>query len=235
MKVLIIIPAYNEEANIEKVVDYVIAAQRLYGYDYIVINDGSYDTTEEICNKKGYNILSLPVNLGIGGAVQAGYLYALKNHYDIAVQIDGDGQHDAMDLPRIIEQLVRENADIAIGSRFIDNQGFQSSRARRAGIKFLSGLIWLCTGKRVYDVTSGFRVINNKAIRLYATDYPVDYPEPEAIIMAALNGMKIIEIPVIMHERSAGESSINLWKSIYYMIKVSLAVIIRRISLGIRR
>lgn len=235
MKVLIIIPAYNEEQNIEKVVNNIKTIKLNGDLDYVVVNDGSQDGTEDLCLSKGFNMLSLPVNLGIGGAVQAGYLYALKNHYDIAVQMDGDGQHDAADLIHLIDELIQTDADIAIGSRFIHNEGFQSSRTRRIGIKILSNLIWICTGKKVLDVTSGFRAINMKAIRLYAADYPVDYPEPEAIVMAVLNGMKIIEVPVIMHERFSGVSSIQMGKSMYYMIKVSLAVIIRRISLGIRR
>lgn len=232
-KVLIIIPAYNEEKNIERVVDNII--ENYPQYDYLVVNDGSKDQTAKICRKKGYSHLNLPVNLGIGGAVQAGYQYAYANDYDLAVQIDGDGQHDVFYIEEMIRKMKEEQAQIAIGSRFIRKEGFQSSRARRFGIHFLSNLIFLCTGKRIYDVTSGFRIVDRFFIRYYAENYPMDYPEPEAIVTAFLNRAKIVEVPVIMREREGGSSSIHSWKSMYYMIKVSLAVIICRISLGIRR
>ena len=176
-----------------------------------------------------------PVNLGIGGTVQGGYVYALKNGYDIAVQADGDGQHDISYLGKLVEPIEKGEADIVIGSRFIEKQGFQSSAGRRFGINFLSGLILVCTGIRIKDVTSGFRAVNRKFIEIYADNYPQDYPEPEAIVAGVMNGAKIKEVPVIMRERAGGTSSINLWKSVYYMIKVSLAVIICRVSFGIRR
>lgn len=233
MKCLIIIPAYEEEKNIKNVVDNII--MNYPQYDYIVVNDGSKDKTAQICKENDYLYLDLPINLGIGGAVQAGYKYALKNDYDVAVQIDGDGQHDVSFLGQMLETMEREDAQIVIGSRFIEKQGFQSSKARRVGINFISGLIKLCTGKKIYDVTSGFRLVNRKFIRYYSENYPSDYPEPEAIVMALMNGAKIIEAPVIMRERAGGTSSIHSWKSLYYMIKVSLAVIICRVSLGIRR
>lgn len=232
-RVLIIIPAYNEEKSIKTVVDNI--TNNYPQYDYIVINDGSKDNTARICKENGYSYLDLPINLGIGGAVQTGYKYALKNNYDIAVQIDGDGQHDVAFIGEMLEQMKKENAKIAIGSRFIQKQGFQSSKVRRMGIYFISALIKLCTGKRIYDVTSGFRIVDRNYIKYYSEDYPGDYPEPEAIVMALMNGAKIIEVPVIMRERTEGASSIHSWKSLYYMIKVSIAVIIRRISLGIRR
>lgn len=232
-KTLIIIPAYQEEKNISNVVNNII--ENYSDYDYIVINDGSKDRTAEICRKNGYSYLDLPINLGIGGAVQAGYKYALKNGYETAVQIDGDGQHDVAFIAAMLEKMKKENAEIAIGSRFIEKQGFQSSRARRMGINFLSGLIRLCTGKKIYDVTSGFRAVNKRFIELYAENYPSDFPEPEAIVTAVMNRAKIIEVPVVMKERNEGMSSIHSWKSLYYMIKVSVAVIICRISLGVRR
>ncbi len=232
-RILIIIPAYEEEKNIKRVVDNII--NNYPQYDYVVVNDGSKDRTAEICRENGYSYLDLPINLGIGGAVQSGYKYALKNGYDMAIQIDGDGQHDVAFIEKMLKKMEEENADIAIGSRFIEKEGFQSSMTRRMGINFISVLIKICTGKKIYDVTSGFRMVNKKYIRHYATNYPSDYPEPEAIVMAIMNGAKIIEVPVIMKERSEGTSSIHSWKSLYYMIKVSLAVIICRISLGIRR
>ena len=230
---LIIIPAYNEAENIEHLVDNLII--NYPQYDYIIINDGSKDATREICQKKGYVFLDLPINLGIGGAVQTGYKYAMRNDYDIAVQIDGDGQHDVSQLEKVLTPLRTGEADIAIGSRFIQREGFQSSSVRRFGIQFLSGLIWMCTGKKVRDVTSGYRAVNRKFIEIYSENYPSDYPEPEAIVAAVMHRGKIKEIPVVMQERQGGVSSIHAWKSVYYMIKVTLAIVICRISFGIRR
>ena len=231
--VLIIIPAYNEAENIEKVVDNIIT--NFPQYDYIVINDGSKDNTRDICKKKGYQYLNLSINLGIGGAVQTGYKYAKDKGYDVAVQIDGDGQHDISYLANILPLIEKGEADIVIGSRFIDKEGFQSSAARRTGIKILSALIFLCTGCKVKDVTSGFRAVNKKFIDIYAASYPTDYPEPEAIVSAVMHGGKIKEQPVVMRERENGTSSINFIKSVYYMIKVTLAILVCRISFGIRR
>lgn len=233
MKTLIIIPAYNEGMNIRKVVENI--RNRCPQYHYIIINDGSKDHTAQICQEQGYFYLNLPVNLGIAGAVQTGYKYAQRNGYDLAVQIDGDGQHDVRYISQMIARMQEENAEIVIGSRFIEKQGFQSSRARRTGIYFLSTLIKICTGKRIYDVTSGFRIVNRRFIDYYAQDYPSDYPEPEAIVMALESRAKILEYPVMMQERAGGTSSIYSWKSIYYMIKVSLAIIVCRLSLKIRR
>lgn len=232
-KVLLIIPAYNEAENIEKVVNDLI--QNYPQYDYVIVNDGSRDETEEICLKNHYQMLSLPLNLGIGGAVQTGYRYALKNHYDIAIQIDGDGQHDIAYVEKLIEPIFSGEADIAIGSRFIKKEGFQSSATRRMGISFLSGLIHVLCFKKVKDVTSGFRAVNEKFIKIYAENYPSDYPEPEAIVAAIMHRGRIAEVPVIMKERAGGSSSINLKRSVYYMIKVTLAILVCRISFGIRR
>ena len=185
--------------------------------------------------EKGYQVLNLPINLGIGGAVQTGYRYALKYGYDIAVQLDGDGQHDASYVKRLIEPLLAGEADVVIGSRFLRREGFQSSRSRRIGINILSDLIWLCTGKRIRDVTSGFRAVNRRFITIYAEDYPSDYPEPEAIITAVMHHGRVAEVPVVMKEREGGTSSITFRKSVYYMIKVTLAILVKRISYGIRR
>lgn len=232
-KILLIIPAYNEAENIEKLIDDLI--HNYPTYDYVIINDGSQDATEEICEAKGYNVVNLPINLGIGGAVQTGYRYAKKYGYDIAVQLDGDGQHDAAYVERVIAPLRSGEADVVIGSRFLEREGFQSSAVRRAGIQFLSGLIRCCTGIRVRDVTSGFRAVNRKFIGIYAQDYPSDYPEPEAVITAVMYGGRVREVPVIMKERETGKSSINLRRSVYYMVKVTLAILIKRISYGVRR
>ena len=233
MKTLIIIPAYNDEENIKKVVENII--YHFPQYDYIIVNDGSIDSTAEICKSENYAFLNLPINLGIGGAVQAGYRYAKANDYDVAIQMDGDGQHDISYADQMLMLIGDMKADVVIGSRFLENKGFQSSGVRRAGIKILSVLIKICTGVNVNDVTSGFRAVNRKFIDIYSKDYSNDYPEPEAIVSAVMYGGKILEIPVVMNERQGGISSIKFWNSIYYMIKVSLAIVIRRISYGIRR
>lgn len=232
-KTLIIIPAYNEGDNLLQVVENI--QHCCPQWDYLVVNDGSTDHTEDLCARHNIRAVHLPINLGIGGAVQTGYRYAFKNHYDIAVQIDGDGQHDVAFLDDMLRPLIRQEADIIIGSRFISKEGFQSSPLRRAGIRFLSRLIQLCTGLRIYDVTSGFRAVNQKFIRLYAEQYPTDYPEPEAIIAAVMHRGRIKEVPVIMRQRESGSSSIHGLNSAYYMIKVSLSILICRITFGIRR
>ena len=233
MKTLIIIPAYNEEENIKKVVENII--YHFPQYDYIIVNDGSIDSTAEICKSENYAFLNLPINLGIGGAVQAGYRYAKANDYDVAIQMDGDGQHDISYADQMLMLIGDMKADVVIGSRFLENKGFQSSGVRRAGIKILSVLIKICTGVNVNDVTSGFRAVNRKFIDIYSKDYSNDYPEPEAIVSAVMYGGRVLEMPVVMNERQGGISSIKFWNSIYYMIKVSLAIVIRRISYGIRR
>lgn len=227
MKKLIIIPAYNESESIENTVRDII--ENAKDFDYVVINDCSKDNTREICEKNGFNIVNLPINLGIGGAVQTGYKYALQNGYDIAVQVDGDGQHDPAFLEKMAEMLVAENQDMIIGSRFIDKEGFQSSVMRRIGIKYFTVLIKLVTGKTITDPTSGLRMINRNIIELFAENYPKDYPEPESVVFALKRGMKVKEIPVVMRSRQGGVSSINPKKSVYYMIKVSLAIILERL------
>lgn len=233
MKCLIIIPAYNEAANIEKVINNIV--QNYSQYDYVIINDGSTDKTEEVCANAGYQVLNLPINMGIGGAVQTGYRYAKKNNYDAAVQIDGDGQHDVAFLEDMLNLLETGEADVVIGSRFVQKEGFQSSQIRRVGIRFLSILARILTGVQIRDITSGYRVVNRRFIEIYANDYPADYPEPEAMIIAAVHGGIIKEYPVVMRERENGTSSITFKKSVYYMIKVTLAMLVRRLSFGVRR
>ena len=237
MKVLLMIPAYNEAENLEKIISRIISDYPQY--DYVIINDGSTDKTAELCIEKGYKYISLPVNLGIGGAGQTGYRYALSKGIDIAVQIDGDGQHDIAYVGKVIEPIVKGNADIVIGSRFVgernDEGEFKSTVMRRAGIRWLSGLIKFLTGKRVYDVTSGYRAADLKFISYFAENYSADYPEPDAIVAAVENGARIEEVPVVMHERANGKSSIGFWKSGYYMIKVTLSLFISRLSFGFRR
>lgn len=232
-RILIIIPAYNEEDSIEKVADNLIT--NFPQYDYVIVNDGSTDRTKKVCQNNDYEVLHLPVNMGIGGAVQTGYRYAWDNDYDMAVQIDGDGQHDVSFLEGMIRCMEEEQADCVIGSRFVEKEGFQSSGIRRVGIRFLSFLGWLLTGVRVKDITSGFRLVNRRFIQIFSQDYPADYPEPEAMIITAVHGGRIREYPVVMREREGGISSITLKKSVYYMFKVTLAMLIRRLSFGVRR
>ena len=227
MKKLIIIPAYNEQESIKKTEEDIM--EKAPHFDYIVINDCSTDKTKEICETEEFNVIHLPVNLGIGGAVQTGYLYAARNGYDIAVQVDGDGQHDPQFLSKMADYMEAEHADMVIGSRFIDKEGFQSSGARRVGIKYFTMLIKLLTGTKITDPTSGLRMVNREIIEFFAEEYPKDYPEPESVVASLRRKKKVLEIPVIMRERSGGVSSISMKKSVYYMIKVSLAILIERI------
>nr|WP_330404078.1 glycosyltransferase family 2 protein [Lachnospira multipara] len=227
MKKLIIIPAYNESENIKDTVENIKA--NAPDFDYVVINDCSTDNTLDILKDNNYNYVSLPINLGIGGAVQTGYKYAMEHDYDVAVQVDGDGQHDPVFLNYMAEYLKEHELDMVIGSRFIDKEGFQSSFTRRMGIVYFTVLIRILTGKKITDPTSGLRMAGKKVIALFADSYPVDYPEPETAVTAINNGMKIEEIPVIMKERQGGVSSITLKKSVYYMVKVTLAIVIERL------
>lgn len=227
MKILVIIPAYNEAGNLPGLFEELKASEE--NFDVLVINDCSNDDTEKVCRKNNVKVISLPANLGIGGAVQTGYKYALRHGYDIAVQVDGDGQHDPRYI-KLLVQKIKEGCDLCIGSRFIGNGGFRSSKARRMGIRYFSWLIEFLTGKHVTDPTSGFRACSRKAIRLFADDYPKDYPEPETIMTVLRNNLRICEVPVTMRPRANGNSSISCIKAIYYMIKVTLAIIITAIS-----
>lgn len=227
MKKLAIIPAYNEEGNIEKTVRDI--EQNAPGFDYVIINDCSTDGTLSICHKNGYNVVNLPVNLGIGGGVQTGYLYAWRNGYDVAVQFDGDGQHTASFLNTMAEHLTKNDLDMVIGSRYITKDGFQSSGMRRLGIRYFTGLIRLLTGKRITDPTSGMRMVNRSVIELFAKDYPKDYPEPESVTTILRRKKKVEEIPVVMNAREAGVSSISPVNAVYYMIKVTAAVVMAAI------
>ena len=232
-KILLIIPAYNEAENIEDHIRNLI--QNYPQYDYVVINDCSTDRTEEICRRNGFNFISQPVNLGIGGTVQCGYLYATEKGYDIAVQVDGDGQHDPAYIETIIEPLMKEQADMVIGSRFIEKNGFQSSSMRRVGIQFLCSVIKFICKISITDATSGFRATNKRLTAFFANEYAYDYPEPEAIVSACLSGFKIQERPVLMRERAGGVSSISRLKSVYYMLKVTMAIVICRLNYSKRR
>ncbi len=228
MKKLIIIPAYNEEGNIERTVNNI--KENAPEFDYVIINDCSTDNTLKICRENGFNYINLPVNLGIGGAVQTGYIYARENGYDCAVQVDGDGQHDAAFLNEMAATLEKENADMVIGSRFIKMEGFQSSALRRMGIKYFTNLIKSLTGATVTDPTSGLRMVNRRTIEMFAANYPTDYPEPDSVVTLLKKKGKVVEIPVMMKERESGKSSISARKSVYYMVKVSLAIILESVA-----
>ncbi len=231
-KILIIIPCYNEEANILNVYESIMKynEKNHTNYDVIVINDGSTDGTEKILKNNDIKHVRLIHNLGIGGAVQTGYKYALNNKYDIAVQFDGDGQHDVNYIQTIIKPIIEDKADMVIGSRFIqkDFSDFKSSKMRRVGINMISRLIDLKTGKKIYDTTSGFRAINKKIIKIFASDYPVEYPEPISTVNVLLKKYNVREVPVKMKKREEGVSSISSWKSAYYMINVMLSILLLR-------
>jgi Glycosyltransferases involved in cell wall biogenesis len=226
MRVLVIIPAYNETESIKGVVAELKAAQP--DYDYVVVNDCSTDDTEAVLKENGFNYINLPVNLGIGGGVQTGYKYAVEHGYDIAIQMDGDGQHDPAYLGTLVEPVAAGELDMSVGSRFVDKKGFQTSFMRRVGINFLCGLIRLLCGVKMSDATSGFRACGRDVIQLFSENYAQDYPEPEAIIAAVTAGYRVGEVAVEMRERQGGTSSISPFKSVYYMIKVSISIVLNR-------
>jgi len=272
MKVLVVIPAYNEEDSIRNVVEELrrVAprvdthdfsglpqsarqnAARFWRVDPLVIDDRSQDATLSLCRSAGIPVVALPLNLGIGGGVQTGYRYAVQNGYDIAVQMDGDGQHDPAMLERLLQPVIEGRADMTIGSRFVGDaaaadkaggkagsgadedgaggEAFRSTALRRVGIRFFERWIRLLSGVRITDATSGFRACNRKAMRLFIEDYARDYPEPEAAMTAIRNRLRVIEVPVRMRERQGGVSSIRRLKSAYYMVKVSLAIAISAIK-----
>ncbi len=223
-KTLVIIPAFNEEGSIGKVVEGV--KTHLPQVDALVVNDGSTDLTSEIAKAKGATVLDLPFNLGIGGAMQAGYKYAYEKGYDSAVQVDGDGQHDPKEIPKLLRTLGETNVDVAMGSRFIGDSDYKASAMRRVGILVLSKAVSVIVGEKLTDPTSGFRAANRRAIQLFSVNYPQDYPEPEAIVLLHQCRLKMKEIPVRINQRYSGESSITKLRSIYYMVKVLLAIFV---------
>ena len=229
-KVLIIIPAYNEEESIIKVCEDVknYTKELKYEIDYLVINDCSIDKTEDLLRQENIFHIRLIHNLGIGGAVQTGYKYAFSHDYDVAVQYDGDGQHDITYLEDLLTPICKENADMVIGSRFLSKEakGFQSTFSRRIGIRLLSKLIYFVSEKKIKDTTSGFRAINKKLIKYFAENYPTEYPEPISSTQILREGYTILEVPVVMRERVGGVSSITSWKNVYYMLNVSLSLLV---------
>jgi glycosyltransferase involved in cell wall biosynthesis len=228
-KILIIIPAFNEEGNIAKTIKEIRSLAE--AFTILVVNDGSKDRTAQLAREAGANVISLPYNLGIGGAVQTGFKYAREHQFDIAVQVDGDGQHDVAYLKNILEPIFRNEADMTIGSRFLPPYlGYRSSFVRRIGINFFAHLISLLTLYKVTDPTSGFRAYNRSMINVFAAYYPSDFPEPEAIVVAGRYRARVQEVPVEMRKRISGNSSIRYMKTLYYMVKVTLAILLDKLK-----
>ncbi len=234
-KIIIIIPAYNEEKNIDQVIR-SLKCENTY-FECLVINDGSKDDTQQKAEESGLaTVIQLPANLGIGGAVQTGFKYAFYHRFDYAIQFDGDGQHLASEIKHLLSPLRNRQCDVCIGSRFIQKtSGFQSTFMRRIGIKVFEVLSSLLIGQKITDSTSGFRAYNKEAIAFLAANYPTDYPEPETIILLGKNDFRVTEVSVEMLERQGGESSISGLKSAYYMIKVILAMLMTSQRNKVRR
>jgi hypothetical protein len=223
MRVLAIVPAFNEARSLPAVVE---GLRRTELCDVCVVDDGSADGTGTVARRAGALVLPCPVNLGIGGAVQTGYLWARDHDYDVAVQVDGDGQHDVAFLPALLAPMREDRADLCVGSRFLEEGGFRSSALRRSGIRYLSWFLRVRTGICVTDPTSGFRAAGRRAIELFARSYPSDYPEPESLAEATRAGLRVLEVSVRMRERAHGASSIGASRSMYYAVKVSLALLL---------
>ncbi|PWK22637.1 glycosyltransferase involved in cell wall biosynthesis [Arcicella aurantiaca] len=226
-KILVIIPCYNEEASIQNLVNDIQSVKKQHDLpiDILVVNDCSKDNTLQVIKSLDCLYLDLPVNLGIGGGMQSGYKYAYRNGYQFAVQMDGDGQHPAIELPKLLQEAQTNKADVIIGSRFLEGKGFQSSFFRRLGITYFKWLNKFLIGQTIHDSTSGFRVFNRKTLELVNQYYPDEYPEPEAIVLFGMRKLIMKEVPVEMCERQGGVSSINSFRAIYYMFKVSLGII----------
>jgi len=221
---LIIIPAFNEEANIKGVID----ALRSHTGEarIVVVNDGSADRTADIASAQGVTVLSHPYNMGIGATMQTGFKYALRNGFDIAVQVDGDGQHPAGQVSDLVAALIEKKADLAVGSRFMSRTGYRPSMARGVGMAIFSSLVSFIIGEKVTDTTSGFRASGKRCIEFFSGHYPDDYPEVEALVLLHKKGFRIVETPVKMAPRQGGRSSITPLRSIYYMVKVLLAIFV---------
>jgi len=219
-----IVPAYNEEGNIGRVVGELLAFDPTI--DVVVVSDGSVDRTAAHAEAAGARVLRLPYNLGIGGAVQTGFRYAWEEGYDLAVRCDGDGQHVPAELPKVIAPVASGEADIAVGSRFVGGEGYRSSASRRVGIRLLATVVSAIARQRVTDTTSGFQALNRLALELFAADYPHDYPEVEGMVMTIKHRLRLVEVPVQMREREHGRSSITALRSVYYMAKVLTALFV---------
>jgi len=233
LKILIIIPAYNEEENIAHVISDI--KRNFQQADIVVVDDGSTDKTAKIAMELGVKIIALPFNLGIGAAMQTGYLYAEREGYDIAIQFDGDGQHRADQIVPLIEPIVDNISDVVIGSRFLGGNPYCGTIPRLIGIKIFGRIVSFIIGKKLTDTTSGFRAVNRAVIKFYSENYPEDYPEVEALVLLHKAGFKIEEVPVRMEQRLRGRSSITPLQAFYYMVKVLLAMFIDMIKTVQRR
>ncbi len=219
-----IVPALNEEQSVGRVIQEIRAFDP--GFEVLVVDDGSVDRTAQVAVAHGAHVLRLPFNLGIGGAMQTGFRYAWERGFDVAVQLDGDGQHDPSQLPAILAPVLDDEADLVVGSRFAGDTSYQAGLFRRLGIRLFARTITLIVGQRVTDTTSGFRAVGRRGIVLFARDYPHDYPEVEATVLAYRHRLRLLEVPVAMRKRSAGRSSLNASRSVYYMVKVLLAIFV---------
>jgi glycosyltransferase involved in cell wall biosynthesis len=224
LRALAIVPAYNEEASIGSVIPELREVEP--DLEVVVIDDGSSDRTPAVAAAAGAHVLTLPYNVGIGGAVQTGYQYALEHGFEIAIQVDGDGQHDPSEIAAVLEPILDGRADLAVGTRFAKGGGYRGTRLRRVGIRIFARIVSLMVGQRVSDTTSGFRAVNKKALRLFAARYPHDYPEVESMVLLSRHGLRLVEVPVQMRVRETGNSSITALRAAYYMIKVLLALFI---------
>lgn len=226
-RVLVIVPAYNEALTLPTLIQKLTAQYPFY--DIAVIDDGSKDDTANAVRGTGARLISLACNLGIGGAMQTGFRIARDEGYDVTVQVDGDGQHPPDQVHTIVNALLQSGSDITIGSRFLAETGFRSTALRRIGIRFFSGWLSLICGMRITDATSSFRAHSSLAIRLFADEYAEDYPEVEAVLVAYRAGLRVSEVPVLMSARLAGTSSIGALRSVGYVIKVSLSILMQSI------
>jgi len=231
-RVCVIIPAYNEEETLPDVLHLVKKNAPTAGV--VVMNDGSHDATSLVAHEHGVPVLDLPINLGIGGAVQTGIKYAYRHGYDVAIELDGDGQHDPKHIPELLSAVRKDGGpDVAIGSRFVQNSDYRASLMRQFGIHLFSFLIHLVTGKRIYDSTSGYRAYNRRAMQFLQSEYPADFPEPESIVMLLVNGYRISEVPVEMHERQGGESVVQSdisWRAVYFVVSNAIAIVLTGLS-----
>ena len=224
LRTLAIVPAYNEQDSIATVLEQIRAAEP--ALHVVVVNDASRDRTAAIAARSGATVLNLPFNVGIGGAMQTGYQYALEHGFELAIQVDGDGQHDPREIRRVLEPILEGRADLVVGTRFVKGGGYRGTRVRRVGIRIFAAVVSLLVGQRVSDTTSGFRAVNRKALGLFAAQYPHDYPEVESIVLLSRHGLRMLEVPVQMRVRESGASSITALRAAYYMIKVLLALFI---------